>query len=75
MINTPLLFAQISFSENNSSSTFALFLVEETTLEKISKLGELMAFKHEGFWECMDTLKDYESLKERWSPSSGWNYD
>ena len=29
--------------------------LERQPLERASKMGELMAFRHEGFWHCMDT--------------------
>lgn len=32
--------------------------VLETTLEELSNKHELMAYKHHGFWQCMDTLKE-----------------
>ena len=31
---------------------------EKEPLEKLSKKKQLMAFKHEGFWQCMDTKRD-----------------
>ena len=31
---------------------------EKQPMEKLAKEGELMAFKHEGFWKCMDNLGD-----------------
>ena len=31
---------------------------EKAPLENLSKDGQLMAFKHDGFWQCMDTLRD-----------------
>ena len=34
-------------------------------LQKISKKGELYAFKHNGFWQCMDTLRDKEILEKK----------
>ncbi len=37
---------------------------EKEPLEKISKLGQLVAFKHRGFWQPMDTLRDKELLEE-----------
>ena len=37
--------------------------LERTPLEKISKIGKLGAFKHKGFWQCMDTLKEKEYLE------------
>ena len=39
---------------------------EKAPLENLSKDGELMAFRHEGFWQCMDTLKDKETLEKMW---------
>lgn len=35
-------------------------------LEKLAKLGELMVYKHRGFWACMDTLRDVEYLNKLW---------
>ena len=32
-------------------------------MENLSKDGELMAYKHEGFWQCMDTKRDHEYLE------------
>ena len=32
--------------------------LEREPLEKVSKLKQLSAFKHEGFWQCMDTKRD-----------------
>ena len=38
--------------------------LEREPLEKISKMDELRAFKHDGFWQCMDTKRDRDSLEE-----------
>jgi glucose-1-phosphate cytidylyltransferase len=38
--------------------------LEEFPLQKLTAEGELMAFKHDGFWQCMDTLRDKEFLDE-----------
>lgn len=38
--------------------------LERDPLQKISKSGELYAFKHYGFWQCMDTLRDKEILEK-----------
>ncbi len=37
--------------------------LERGPLEKIASQGELVAFKHYGFWQCMDTLRDKEILE------------
>ena len=33
-------------------------MLEKRPLEKVTKLKQLVAFKHNGFWRCMDTLRD-----------------
>ena len=38
--------------------------LERHPLEKLSKMGNLYAFKHSGFWQCMDTLRDKEILEK-----------
>ena len=38
--------------------------LEKEPLEKLSGKGQLYAFKHYGFWQCMDTLRDKEILEK-----------
>jgi len=47
-------------------SNDAELVLEEDPLEKLSLDRELMVFGHEGYWQCMDTYRDYLNLKERW---------
>lgn len=37
---------------------------EREPLEQLSEEGELLAYKHEGFWQCMDTMRDKQQLEE-----------
>ena len=37
-------------------------ILEKIPLEILSKKGELMAFKHNNFWQCMDTMRDKKYL-------------
>ena len=39
-------------------------VLEKEPLEKITSNNELMAFKHEGFWQCMDHKLDKDLLDE-----------
>ena len=39
-------------------------ILEKEPLERLSKKGQLYAFKHKGFWQCMDTLRDKEILEK-----------
>ena len=41
-------------------------MLEREPLEAAAKLGELMAYQHEGFWQCMDTKRDCALLEELW---------
>ena len=38
-------------------------VLEKEPLEKACELNELMAYKHEGFWQCMDTKRDKDNLE------------
>jgi len=40
---------------------------EREPLEQLVEAGELMAYPHEGFWQCMDTLRDKRLLEKYWA--------
>ena len=40
--------------------------LERAPLEHLAAAGQLRAFHHRGFWECMDTHKDWITLNELW---------
>ncbi len=40
--------------------------LEREPLERLAAAGELSGFRHEGFWDCMDTYKDTQLLNELW---------
>jgi glucose-1-phosphate cytidylyltransferase len=39
---------------------------EKEPLERLAADGQLMAYRHEGFWQCMDTLRDRKLLEQLW---------
>jgi glucose-1-phosphate cytidylyltransferase len=41
-------------------------IIERGPLERLSKENQLMAYKHKGFWQPMDTLRDKIYLDELW---------
>jgi glucose-1-phosphate cytidylyltransferase len=41
-------------------------MLEREPFLKLTKQNELMAFKHYGFWQCMDTMRDKNVLSELW---------
>ncbi len=42
-------------------------VLEREPLERLAVAGELGAFRHEGFWDCMDTYKDAVELNDLWA--------
>ena len=42
-------------------------VLEREPLERLAAAGELRAFRHHGFWECMDTYKDALTLNDLWA--------
>ena len=47
-------------------------LLERQPLERAADDGELMAYKHDGFWYCMDTKRDLEVLEKMWDSGAPW---
>ena len=41
-------------------------ILEVDALEKIAAEGQLAAYRHEGFWQCMDTLREKKLLETLW---------
>ena len=42
-------------------------ILEKTPLEQIAKNGKLKAYKHEGFWQPMDTYRESQELNDMWA--------
>jgi glucose-1-phosphate cytidylyltransferase len=48
-------------------------VLEQAPLERLARDGQLMAYKHEGFWQPMDTYREFTMLNEMWdSGSAPW---
>lgn len=41
-------------------------ILEREPLASAASMGELMAFQHNGFWQCMDTKRDRDYLEDLW---------
>ena len=39
---------------------------EDDPLESLSRDNQLVAYKHSGFWQCMDAMRDKEILERLW---------
>ncbi|NCB43000.1 MAG: glucose-1-phosphate cytidylyltransferase [Clostridia bacterium] len=52
-------------------------IFERAPLERLAADGQLAAYKHHGFWQCMDTMRDKEKLTDLWdsgtAPWKRWN--
>jgi glucose-1-phosphate cytidylyltransferase len=52
-------------------------VLEREPLQRLAADGELHAFRHEGFWDCMDTYKDAVVLNDLWASGEApwriWN--
>ena len=46
--------------------------LEREPLERATKKGELFAYKHSGFWKCMDMKRDKEELEEIYLKGAPW---
>ncbi len=48
---------------------------EKEPLERCAAEGQLMAYRHEGFWQCMDTMRDKKQLEDLWnSGQAPWKH-
>ena len=64
MINIGYMVCQPEFFDHIEGDVTVL---EKQPLETVAKMGQLMAYKHEGFWQCMDTVREKEALEQMWS--------
>jgi glucose-1-phosphate cytidylyltransferase len=48
-------------------------MLEREPLEKAVQEGQLMAYRHNGFWHCLDTKRDLEALEKMWATDAPWN--
>ena len=42
-------------------------MLEREPLMKAASMGELMAYQHDGFWQCMDTKRERDLLENLWA--------
>ena len=48
-------------------------VLEQAPLERLAREGQLMAYRHEGFWQPMDTYREFTMLNEMWdSGNAPW---
>ena len=64
LINAGFMVCQPEFIEYIDDDNTSL---EKAPLERAAGDGQLMAYKHEGFWQCMDTVREKEQLEKMWA--------
>ena len=42
-------------------------VLEQEPLERLAADGELAVYRHDGYWQCMDTVRDMEQLNAEWA--------
>ena len=42
-------------------------MFEKEPMERIAYENQMVCYKHNGFWQCMDTLRDREKLEKLWN--------
>ena len=47
-------------------------VLEQAPLEALAKDGELMAYRHDGFWQPMDTYRESKLLNDLWDTGAPW---
>jgi glucose-1-phosphate cytidylyltransferase len=64
---SPRIFSYITNNET---------MLEREPLENLVNDGELMSYEHNGFWQCMDTMRDKQTLEDHWkSGNPPWMRD
>ena len=64
LINIGFMVCQPEFLDLISGDSTVL---EKAPLETAAKQGQLMAYKHQGFWQCMDTVREKDALEAMWA--------
>ncbi len=47
-------------------------IFEREPMTRLAHDGQLMAYRHQGFWQCMDTIRDREYLEMLWESEPAW---
>jgi glucose-1-phosphate cytidylyltransferase len=47
-------------------------ILEREPLERLAAAGALAAYRHTGFWRCLDTAKDAQALEDHWAAGAPW---
>jgi len=75
-INGGFMVLKSSFIDAFLSGDVDDVMLEREPMQEASEAGEIMIFRHNGFWQCMDTLRDWNNLNGLWSDGSApWSHN
>ena len=63
-VRMPSRFGSVKTDENGNTIDQAAQV--DATLERLAAEGQLSMYRHTGFWQCMDTLRDAQALNSLW---------
>lgn len=69
LINGGFFLFRRDFVDSYFNDSADLFL-EREPLDNLARDGELMLYEHEGFWQCMDTFREWQFLNALWTEQS-----
>ena len=68
-INGGFMVVEKSFVKKFMTDDDAMFF-EQDPMRKAAAAGEMTVYRHEGFWQCMDTSREYALLNDLWAKGS-----
>ncbi|RMG12503.1 MAG: glucose-1-phosphate cytidylyltransferase [Planctomycetota bacterium] len=68
LINGGFFFFERGFLDYVSED--ASCVLEREPLERVAREGQLHVYEHTGFWQCMDTYREWQGLERRWRDGS-----
>ncbi|MCB0484567.1 MAG: glucose-1-phosphate cytidylyltransferase [Flavobacteriaceae bacterium] len=75
-INGGFMVVKKSFIGAFLSGDVDAVMLEREPMQEAAEGGEMMLFRHNGFWQCMDTLRDWKYLNDLWADGSApWSDD
>lgn len=66
-INGGFMVMRKKFADRIISNCEDDVMLEREPFEQAAKEGEMMVYRHDGFWQCMDTMRDWDMLNKIWS--------
>jgi len=75
-INGGFMVVKKSFIDTFLAGDVDDVMLEREPMEEAARGGEMMLFRHNGFWQCMDTLRDWNYLNGLWADGSApWSHN